>query len=144
MLVPVGLGDGCVGDMWLLRVVLGVAVRLRGACHWRALLDVVGVDGHHASGGLVGRHVDDGVEENGQGKRRMSNKSDEGRRLVAQKKIELRSGSGGRGKGSNNDGKLHHDRANDEVEGRWEGAREGEGKAEQDGRRAVNKAGKCW
>lgn len=56
MLVPVGLGDGCFGDVWLLRVVLGVAVRLRGARHGRRLLDVFGVDGHHAGGRLVGRH----------------------------------------------------------------------------------------
>lgn len=42
--------------MCLLRIVLGVAVWLRSACHGRRLLDVVGVDGHHASGGLVRRH----------------------------------------------------------------------------------------
>ena len=44
---------------------------------------------------------------------------------MAQKKIELRSGSGGREQSSNNDGKLHHYRVNDEVEGRWEGAEKG-------------------
>lgn len=53
--------------MWLLGVVLGVAVGLRGARHGGRLLDVVGVDGLHASGGLVRRHdcgrVEDEVEE---------------------------------------------------------------------------------
>jgi hypothetical protein len=43
-------------DVWFLRVVLGVAVGLRSACHGRRLLDVVGVDGLHASDGLMGRH----------------------------------------------------------------------------------------
>lgn len=62
VLVPVGLGDGRVGDVWLLRVVLWVAVRLRGARHGRRLLDVVGVDGHHAGGRLVGRHTEGVVE----------------------------------------------------------------------------------
>jgi hypothetical protein len=61
VLVPVGLGDGCFGDVWLLRVVLGVAVRLRGARHGRRLLDVFGVDGHHAGGRLVGGHGEDGA-----------------------------------------------------------------------------------
>jgi hypothetical protein len=42
----------------LLRVVLGVAVWLRGARHGRGLLDVVGVNGLHASSWLVGRHGD--------------------------------------------------------------------------------------
>ena len=41
---------------------LGVAVRLRGARHGRRLLDVVGVDGHHAGGRLVGRHTEGVVE----------------------------------------------------------------------------------
>jgi hypothetical protein len=62
VLVPVGLGDGCFGDVWLLGVVLGVAVGLRGARHGSWLLDVVGVDGHHAGGRLVGRHTE-GVAE---------------------------------------------------------------------------------
>ena len=56
MLVPVRLCDGRVGDVWLLRVVLGVAVGLRGAGHGRWLLDELGVDGLHAGGGLVRRH----------------------------------------------------------------------------------------
>jgi hypothetical protein len=46
--------------VWLLRVVLGVAVWLRGARHWGRLLDVIGVDGHHAGGGLVRRHFEVG------------------------------------------------------------------------------------
>lgn len=33
VLVPVGLCNGGIGDVWLLGVVLGVAVGLRGACH---------------------------------------------------------------------------------------------------------------
>jgi hypothetical protein len=57
VLVPVGLCDGGIGDVRLLRVVFGIAVGLRGARHGRRLLDIVGVDGHHASGRLVGRHV---------------------------------------------------------------------------------------
>jgi hypothetical protein len=44
--------------VWLLRVVLGVAVWLRGARHGRRLLDVVGVNGLHAGDGLVGRHIE--------------------------------------------------------------------------------------
>lgn len=58
VLVPVRPCDGRVGDVWLLRVVLGVAVRLRGARHGRRLLDVLGVDGLHAGGRLVGRHAE--------------------------------------------------------------------------------------
>jgi hypothetical protein len=58
VLVPVRLGDRCLGDVWLLRIVFGVAVRLRGARHWGRLLDVFGVDGHHTGGGLVRRHFE--------------------------------------------------------------------------------------
>ena len=43
--------------MWLLGIVLGVAVWLVGASHGALLLDVVGVDGLHASDSLVRRHV---------------------------------------------------------------------------------------
>lgn len=56
VLVPVGLCDRCVGDVWLLRIVLGIAVWLRLARHWGWLFDVVGVNGLHASDSLVGRH----------------------------------------------------------------------------------------
>ena len=56
MLVPVRPCDGEVGDVRLLRIVFGVAIRLRGARHRPRLLDVIGVDGLHASGRLVGRH----------------------------------------------------------------------------------------
>jgi hypothetical protein len=45
VLVPVGFCDRCVGDVRLLRVVLGVAVRLRHARHWRWLLDILGFYG---------------------------------------------------------------------------------------------------
>jgi hypothetical protein len=47
----------------LLRVVLGVAVWLRGASHGRRLLHVVGVDGLHAGGWLVRRHGEVGGEK---------------------------------------------------------------------------------
>ena len=56
MLVPVRPCDGRVGDVWLLRIVLGVAVRLRNARQRGRLLDVLGVDSLHAGDGLVRRH----------------------------------------------------------------------------------------
>jgi len=57
VLIPVRPCDGEVGDVWLLRIVFGVAVWLRSAGHGALLLDVVGVDGLHAGDSLVRRHV---------------------------------------------------------------------------------------
>ena len=75
MLVPVGLGHRGVGDVRpdrglvshqlkaridansLLGVVSLVTIGLVLGSHGRTLLDEVRIDSHHASGGLVGRHV---------------------------------------------------------------------------------------
>ena len=75
VLVPVGLGHGGVGDVRpeellisnqltlpididsLLGVISLVTVGLILRSHGRTLLGEVRVDSHHASGGLVGRHV---------------------------------------------------------------------------------------
>ncbi len=57
MLVPVGLGNGRVGDVRLLRVVLGVAVGLVGRSHRRLLLDELRLDGEVARDSLGGGHI---------------------------------------------------------------------------------------
>jgi hypothetical protein len=64
VLVPVGLGDRCVGDVWLLWVVLRVAVRLAGRSHGRLLIDELRLDGEVASDSLRGGH-DDGAKSSG-------------------------------------------------------------------------------
>lgn len=64
VLVPVGLGDRCVGDVRLLRVVVGVAVGLAGRSHRRLLVDELRLDGEVASNSLGGGH-DDGVKSSG-------------------------------------------------------------------------------
>lgn len=56
VLVPVGLCDGCIGDVRLLRVVLGVAVGLAGRSHRRLLVNELRLDGEIARDGLGGRH----------------------------------------------------------------------------------------
>ena len=57
VLVPVLPGDGRVGDVRLLRVILRVPVWLRSAGLSRRLRDVLGVNGKHAGSRLVRRHV---------------------------------------------------------------------------------------
>ena len=64
VLVPVGLGDRCVGDVWLLGVVVGVAVGLAGRSHGRLLVDELRLDGEVASHSLGGGH-DDGAKSSG-------------------------------------------------------------------------------
>lgn len=61
MLVPVGLCNGLVGDVWLLRVVLGVAVGLVGRSHGRLLVNELGLDGEIARDSLGGGHGGGGV-----------------------------------------------------------------------------------
>ena len=56
VLVPVGTCDGQIGDVRLLGIIFGIAVWLRRACHGGWLLDVIGVNGLHASHSLVRRH----------------------------------------------------------------------------------------
>jgi hypothetical protein len=66
VLVPVGLCDGRVGDVRLLRVVLGVAVGLGGAGHGGALVDELGVNGEVARDSLVRRHSGGWEREGGE------------------------------------------------------------------------------
>lgn len=54
--VPVRLGDGRIGDVRLLRIVLGVAVGLAGRSHGRLLVDELRLDGEVARHSLRGRH----------------------------------------------------------------------------------------
>lgn len=59
VLVPVLPGDGEICNVLLLGVVLGVAVRLRGACHCGAVrlgVHELGVDGVFSLDRLVGGH----------------------------------------------------------------------------------------
>lgn len=56
MLVPVGLCNGRIGDVRLLRVVLGIAVRLVGRSHGRLLVNELRLDGEVARDSLGGRH----------------------------------------------------------------------------------------
>lgn len=86
MLVPVRLCDGRLGDVWLLRVVLEIAVWLRGAGHGRWLLDVLGVNGLHARDGLVRRHCGTTREQRGTAKRNVSNKFQEKGRGVQERR----------------------------------------------------------
>ena len=58
VLVPVLLGDGRVGDVRLLRVILRIPVWLRSAGLSRRLRHVLGVNGKHAGGRLVRRHLE--------------------------------------------------------------------------------------
>lgn len=73
MLVPVCLCDWSVGDVWLFGIVLWVSVWLRCARLGGGLRDILRVDGHFASSGLMGRHFrgreavrerEEGVEDN--------------------------------------------------------------------------------
>ena len=65
VLVPVGLCNGHVGNVWLLRVVLGVAVGLVDRSHGRLLLNELGLDGEIARDSLGGGHDGGGREVRG-------------------------------------------------------------------------------
>lgn len=56
MLVPVRLRNRRIGDVRLLRVVLGVTIGLAGRSHGRLLVDKLGLDGEVAGNSLGGRH----------------------------------------------------------------------------------------
>ena len=62
VLVPVRLCDGRVGNVWLLRVVLGVAVGFAGRSHGRLLVDELGLNGEVARDSLGGGHDGGGRE----------------------------------------------------------------------------------
>lgn len=64
VLVPVLAGHGIVGDVLLVRVVLGVAVGLRGLRHGgRLVREELRLDSLLAGDGLVRRHVDSGQRQ---------------------------------------------------------------------------------
>lgn len=59
VLVPVRLGDGSLGDVDFLRVILGVSVGLCGFGHWRRLRgEVLWLHGQVTCSGLRRRHVE--------------------------------------------------------------------------------------